>query len=94
MERSRRLCAPLNKIGDAKGRLSRLQAHQRANHGFLAGPIENDPVRIEHALTGSFTLDVYGHTLDWKSNEDAAQRLADEIANAVREADSNLDSGP
>ena len=47
-----------------------------------------------HALTGSFTLDVYGHTPDWKTNEDAARRLGDEIAKAVTEADSDLDSGP
>jgi hypothetical protein len=38
---------------------------------------------IGHALTGSFTLDVYGHTLDWTASEDAAKRLGEEIAKAV-----------
>lgn len=60
----------------------------------LRVPLKTIQERIGHALTGSFTLDVYGYTLDWKSNKHAAQRLGDEIANAVREADSNLDSGP
>ncbi len=50
--------------------------------------------RIGHALTGSFTLDVYGHTLDFQSNADAAKGLGDEIAQAVTAAEGNLDSGP
>lgn len=49
--------------------------------------------RIGNSLTGSFTLDVYGHALDWKANEDAADRLGRELAKAVAESASNPDSG-
>ena len=44
--------------------------------------------RVGYALTGSFTLDVYGHTLDWKANEDAARGLGDELRKAVAEVQS------
>ena len=47
--------------------------------------------RIGHALTGSFTLDVYAHTLDWRENEEAAQKLGDSIAKAVADAENNSD---
>lgn len=53
----------------------RRSAFQPFAHGCVARSTEDDPERIGHALTGSFTLDVYGHTLDRKSNEDAAKRL-------------------
>jgi hypothetical protein len=49
----------------------------------LRVPLKTIQERIGHALTGSFTLDVYGHTLDWKYNEDAAKGLGEEIAHAV-----------
>lgn len=50
--------------------------------------------RIGHALAGSFTLVVYGHSLDWESNEDAAKKLRKEIAKAVMKAEAESDSGP
>ena len=37
----------------------------------LRVPLKTIQERIGHALTESFTLDVYGHTLDWTANEDA-----------------------
>jgi len=57
-------------------------------------PLKAIQERIGHALTGSFTLDVYGHQLDWESNAEAAKGLGEKIAKAVIEAESNLDSGP
>lgn len=53
----------------------------------LRVPLKTIQERISHSLTGSFTLDVYGHTLDWKANEEAAQKLGDELAKAVVEAE-------
>jgi hypothetical protein len=47
---------------------------------------------IGHALTGSFTLDVFGHTLDWRENEEAAQKLGDVLAKAVADAEKNSDN--
>jgi hypothetical protein len=45
-------------------------------------------------LTGSFTLDVYGQMLDWITYEEAAAKPGAEIAKAVTELESGLDSGP
>jgi hypothetical protein len=58
----------------------------------LRVPLKTIQERIGHALTGSFTLDVYGHTLDWKANEEAAQKLGDEPAKAVADAEENSDN--
>jgi hypothetical protein len=55
----------------------------------LRVPLKTIQERIGHALTGSFTLDVYGHTLDWRENEEAAQKLGDVIAKAVADAEKN-----
>lgn len=56
----------------------------------LRVPLKTIQERIGHALTGSFTLGVYGHTLDWRENEEAAQGLGDVIAKA--EAEENSDN--
>ena len=53
----------------------------------LRVPLKTIQERIGHALTGSLTLDVYGHTLDWKANEDAAEGLGSELAKAAAEAE-------
>jgi len=57
----------------------------------LRVPLKTIQERIGHALTGSFTLDVHGHTLDWRENEEAAQKLGDVIAKAVADAEKNSD---
>jgi hypothetical protein len=57
----------------------------------LRVPLKTIQERIGHALTGSFTLDLYGHTLDWRENEEAAQKLGDQIAKAVADAEKNSD---
>jgi len=62
----------------------------------LRVPLKAIQDRIGHALTGNFTLDVYGHMLDWTGNDDAAKRLGEKIAKAVAEIERkqrNLDSG-
>lgn len=86
VERSRRL----------KPLLSRLEIPTGGYHAFrhfnvsimdaLRVPLKTIQERIGHALTGSFTLDVYGHTLDWAANEEAAKRMGEEIAKAVANA--------
>jgi integrase len=57
-------------------------------------PLKTIQERVGHALIGSFTLDVYGHALDWKSNEEAAKGLGEAIAEATAEAEGNFYSGP
>jgi hypothetical protein len=55
----------------------------------LLVPLKTIQERVGHALTGS--LDVYGHTLDRRENEDAAQKLGDVLAKAVADAEKNSD---
>ena len=84
-----------------KPTLKALEISQAGYHAFrhfnvsvldsLRVPLKTIQERIGHALTGSFTLDVYGHTLDWKANEEAAQKLGDELAKAVANAEENSD---
>ncbi|MGA7524645.1 MAG: site-specific integrase [Acidobacteriaceae bacterium] len=96
VERGRRL----------KPLLSKLEMPDAGYHAFrhfnvslmdsLRVPLKAIQERIGHALTGSFTLDVYGHTLDWAANEEAAKGLGNEIAKAVTKAESEtlaVDSG-
>jgi integrase len=53
----------------------------------LRVPLKVIQERIGHALTGSFTLDVYGSVLDWSFNADAANKAAAAIAEAVENAE-------
>ncbi len=57
----------------------------------LRVPLKTIQERIGHALTGSFTLDVYGHTLDGRENKEAAQRLGDSRAKAVADVKKDSD---
>lgn len=47
-------------------------------------PLTVNKERAGHA-TGDFTVDVYGQTLDWSGNREAAQKLGAAIAQAVAE---------
>jgi integrase len=83
-----------------KPTLKALEITQAGYHAFrhfnvsvqdsLRVPLKTIQERIGHALTGSFTLDVYGHTLDWRENEEAAQKLGDVLAKAVADADEKI----
>jgi len=45
----------------------------------LRVPLKTIQERIGHALTGSFTLDVYGGKPDWSRNVEAARALGAEL---------------
>jgi len=96
VERSRRLAPLLEKLEMPKAGFHAFRHFNVSMMDALRVPLKTIQERIGHALTGSFTLDVYGHTLNWTANEDAAKRLGEEIANAVAEAERkqqlNLDS--
>ena len=94
IERSRRLAPVLEALKLDKAGYHAFQHINVSMMDSLRVPLKTSQERIGHALTGSFTLDVYGHTLDWKSNEEAAKGLGEQIAKAVTAAESNLDSGP
>jgi integrase len=94
VERSRRLAPLLEALGMPKAGYHALRHFNVSAMDSLRVPLKTIQERIGHALTGSFTLDVYGHQLDWKSNEEAAKGLGEAIAKAVAEAKSNSNSGP
>ena len=58
----------------------------------LRVPLKTIQERIGHGLIGTFILDVYGHTLDWRENEEAAQKLGDRIAKVFADAEKNSDN--
>ena len=49
----------------------------------LRVPLKTIQERIGHALTGSFTLDVYGGKPEWNPNVDAANKVGAAIAEAL-----------
>lgn len=49
-------------------------------------PLKTIQERIRHALSGSFTLDVYGGKSEWDSNLEAARLAGAEIERAVQRA--------
>jgi integrase len=50
-------------------------------------PLKTIQERLGHALTGSFTLDVYGGKPEWTRNLEAARQLGAEIESAVAKAE-------
>jgi integrase len=50
----------------------------------LRVPLKTIQERLGHALTGSFTLDVYGGKPEWEPNLDAARLVGAEIERAVK----------
>ena len=99
VERSRRLAPLLETLELAKAGYHAFRHFNVSMMDALRVPLKTIEERIGHALTGSFTLDVYGHTLDWNANEDAAKGLGEEIGKAVAAAAENnqennsIDSG-
>lgn len=96
VERSRRLAPTLKVLELPKAGYHAFRHFNVSLMDALRVPLKTIQERIGHALTGSFTLDVYGHTLDWKYNEDAATGLGEEIARAVesqRREHISVDSG-
>jgi hypothetical protein len=60
----------------------------------LRVPLKTIQERIGHALTGSFTLDVYGGQPEWGRNFEAAQLVGAELEKAVNEAAAKLEQEP
>jgi hypothetical protein len=70
--------------GETRMLASTLQEQSNAM-GFMLdqGALKIIQERMGHALTGSFTLDVYGHVLDSQGNVDAANKAGAVIEQAV-----------
>jgi hypothetical protein len=56
----------------------------------LRVPVKTIQERIGHALTGVFTLDVYGGQPEWERNLEAGRLAGSEIEKAVNEAVAKL----
>lgn len=77
--------------------LASLEIPQAGFHAFrhfnvalmdaLRVPLKTIQERIGHAVTGSFTLDVYGGQPEWERNLEAARLLGAELERAVNEAE-------
>ncbi len=77
--------------------LTSLEISQAGFHAFrhfnvamldaLRVPLKTIQERIGHAVTGSFTLDVYGGQPEWERNLEAARLLGAELGRAVVEAE-------
>jgi integrase len=89
VERRRRLKLTLKALKIPQAGYHAFRHFNVSMQDSLRVPLKTIQERIGHALTGSFTLDVYGHTLDWRENEEAAQKLGDVIAKAVADAEKN-----
>ena len=89
VERRRRLKLTLKALKIPQAGFHAFRHFNVSMQDSLRVPLKTIQERIGHALTGSFTLDVYGHTLDWRENEEAAQKLGDVIAKAVADAEKN-----
>ena len=57
----------------------------------LSVPLKVIQERIGHALTGSFTLDVYGGKPEWAGNVSAAQKVGAAIAQALEKEKAERD---
>jgi integrase len=57
-----------------------------AVQGVLRVPLKTIQERLGHALTGSFTLDVYGGQPEWERNLEAARMIGAGLEKAVQEA--------
>jgi len=91
VERRRRLLPTLKALGILQAGYHAFRHFNVSVLDSLRVPLKTIQERVGHALTGSFTLDVYGHTLDWRENEEAARKLGDSIAKAVADAEKNSD---
>jgi integrase len=91
--RKRKLKPLFTSLGIAQDNGKAFHAFRHFNVSLLDTlrvPLKVIQERIGHALTGSFTLDVYGSVLDWSGNVDAANEAAAVIAEAVERAEQEV----
>lgn len=86
--RHRKLRKQLETLGIEQAGFHAFRHFNTALLDSIRTPLKIIQERMGHALTGSFTLDVYGHVLDWQGNVDAANRAGALIEQAVDAAKS------
>lgn len=86
--RKRKLCPLLNSLAIQQAGFQAFRHFNVSLLDTLRVPLKVIQERVGHALTGSFTLDVYGHALDWKENVEAVRLAGNAIEEAVEKAES------
>jgi integrase len=81
--RQRKLKRLLEELGIARKGFHAFRHFNVSMMDALRVPLKTIQERIGHALTGSFTLDVYGGQPDWERNLEAAQMVGVELEKAV-----------
>jgi integrase len=80
--RHRKLRKHLETLGIEQAGFHAFRHFNTALLDSIRTPLKIIQERMGHALTGSFTLDVYGHVLDWQG-VDAANKAGAVIEQAV-----------
>jgi hypothetical protein len=90
--RSRKMTALLKSLEIPQAGFHAFRHFNVAMLDALRVPLKTIQERIGHALTGSFTLDVYGGQPEWGRNLEAAQHVGAELEKAVNETIAKLDN--
>jgi hypothetical protein len=85
-------CLDLGALGPTSFETPKVPVAGEGSQNSLRGPAEDDPRAHRSRTDRKLQLDVYGHTLDWRENEEAAQKLGDSIAKAVADSERNSDN--
>lgn len=88
--RSRKLHPLLTLLGISKAGYHAFRHFNTHLMDELAVPLKTIQERLGHALTGVFTLDIYGGKPNWERNVEAAQMIGAEIEIAVSLAEAKL----
>ena len=86
VHRRRKLAVTLKSVGITQAGYHAFRHFNVALMDTLRVPLKTIQERIGHAITGSFTLDVYGGQPEWERNIEAARMLGAEIERAVATA--------
>jgi integrase len=87
VHRRRKLTPLLASLGILRAGFHAFRHFNVAILDALRVPLKTIQERIGHAVTGSFTLDVYGGQPDWERNLEAARLVGAEIEKAVAKAE-------
>jgi integrase len=88
--RKRKLTPLLTSLEIPKAGFHAFRHFNVAMQDALRVPLKTIQERVGHAVTGSFTLDVYGGQPEWERNLEAARLLGAELEKAVMEAEKKL----
>jgi len=90
VHRRRKMTVLLSSLGIPQAGYHAFRHFNVAMLDALRVPLKTIQERIGHALTGSFTLDVYGGQPEWGRNLEAGRMLGAELEKAVNEAVTKL----